>query len=210
MNSTSKAAKKLRELGMRGILVQIAETGQLIDIQCEMPQCYCPKGRKHFDRKAHPPGPWAPSPDHYPTLKSRGGQLQPENVRLSHVLCNGNDYGWRTKINTLLANGKTLEEIAEVLNRKRSRVPTGWRRGRQRGSGRPSSPRGVDRVRQEIAHCEALLRKFPSGRGGDRAHATRPRVHGCVGKRPGQRIGPATRSSGGSSNSSESVPGLEL
>jgi len=61
---------------------------------------------------------WAPSPDHYPILKSAGGHLVPENVRLSHVWCNNRDYGWRKQIGTLLAKGKSLEEIAETLNRK--------------------------------------------------------------------------------------------
>jgi hypothetical protein len=61
---------------------------------------------------------WAPSPDHYPTLKSAGGQLVPENVRLSHIWCNNRDYGWRTQIRTLLAKGKSLAEIAEALNSK--------------------------------------------------------------------------------------------
>jgi len=43
---------------------------------------------------------------------------RPENVRLSHVWCNNRDYGWRKQIGTLLAKGKSLEEIAETLNRK--------------------------------------------------------------------------------------------
>ncbi|HYU59739.1 MAG TPA: hypothetical protein VEK39_03190 [Solirubrobacterales bacterium] len=60
----------------------------------------------------------APSPDHYPILKSAGGHLVPENVRLSHIWCNNRDYGWRTQIRTLLAKGKSLAEIAETLNRK--------------------------------------------------------------------------------------------
>ena len=59
----------------------------------------------------------APSPDHYPTLKSAGGQLRPENVRLSHTECNQRDYTRRKQIGTLLAKGKSLAEIAEALNR---------------------------------------------------------------------------------------------
>ena len=61
---------------------------------------------------------WAPSPDHYPILKSAGGHLVPENVRLSHVWCNNRDYGWRTQIRTMLAKGKSLADIAEALNSK--------------------------------------------------------------------------------------------
>jgi DNA-binding transcriptional MerR regulator len=54
----------------------------------------------------------------YPILKSAGGKLRPENVRLSHVWCNNRDYGWRTQIRILLAKGKSLKEIAEILNSK--------------------------------------------------------------------------------------------
>ena len=72
--------------------------------------------RRVVSRSTH--GEWAPSPDHYPVLKSAGGHLVPENVRLSHVWCNNRDYGWRTQIRTLLAKGKSLAEIAEALNSK--------------------------------------------------------------------------------------------
>jgi hypothetical protein len=83
-----------------------------------MPQCYCHKGRKYFDENSHPPTKWAPSADHYPRLKAQGGHLRPGNVRIGHVLCNRRDYGWRKRITTMLAQGKSLEEIAERLNRK--------------------------------------------------------------------------------------------
>jgi hypothetical protein len=70
---TAKARKgdtivdRLREeLGVRGVLVRMAKRRQIIELRCEMPNCYCHKGRAHFDPKSHPPGPWEPSPDHYP------------------------------------------------------------------------------------------------------------------------------------------------
>jgi hypothetical protein len=55
---------------------------------------------------------------HYPILKSAGGQIVPDNVRVSHIWCNNRDYGWRTQIRTLLAKGKSLAEVAEALNSK--------------------------------------------------------------------------------------------
>src|SRR5688500_9098030 len=76
------------ELGVRGVLVKMDERRQIIELRCEMPSCYCHKGRVHFDPESHPPGPWELSPDQYPRLKSDGGHLDPWNVRLSHVLCN--------------------------------------------------------------------------------------------------------------------------
>lgn len=111
-------ADQLRTLGMKGVLVQMAERGQLLSLKCEMPQCYHHKGRGAFEKVTTPRTDWAPSPDHYPILKSAGGQLRPENVRLSHILCNRRDYGWRMRIRTLLAKGKSLAEIAEALNSK--------------------------------------------------------------------------------------------
>jgi hypothetical protein len=68
---------------------------------------------------------WAPSPDHYPRLKADGGHLVPWNVRLSHVLCNREDYGWRMRIRRMLEKGMSLEEIAENLNHKGIRRPHG-------------------------------------------------------------------------------------
>jgi hypothetical protein len=114
----SDVAEQLRALGVRGILVQIAQDGQLIELRCEMPQCYCPKGRGQFDRKSVPMTKWAPNPDHYPRLKVHGGHLTPDNVRLAHVYCNNTDYGWRTKINAMLGKRMPLQEIAERLNRR--------------------------------------------------------------------------------------------
>ena len=113
------------ELGVRGVLVQMAKRRQIIELRCEMPSCYCHKGRGHFDPKSHPPGPWELSPDHYPKLKSDGGHLDPWNVRLSHVLCNREDYGWRMRIRRMLEKGMSLDEIAEKLNHKGVRAPHG-------------------------------------------------------------------------------------
>jgi hypothetical protein len=114
----SSVADQLRALGVKGVLVQMAEHGQLLALKCEMPQCYHHKGRGAFDPVTTPRTKWAPSPDHYPILKSAGGHLVPENVRLSHIWCNNRDYGWRRQIRTLLAKGKSLAEIAEALNGK--------------------------------------------------------------------------------------------
>ena len=101
-------ADQLRKLGVRGVLVQMAERGQLLDLKCEMPQCYHHKGRGAFDPVTTPRTKWAPSPDHYPTLKSAGGHLVPENVRLAHVWCNNRDYGWRAQIRTAEATPATV------------------------------------------------------------------------------------------------------
>jgi hypothetical protein len=109
------AVEKLEALGVRGILMQLAQDGQIVDVRCEMPQCYCFRGRKYFDPRS-PRSDWSPTPDHYPILRARGGCLTPDNVRLAHLLCNRRDYGWRMKINAMLGRRMSLDEIATRLN----------------------------------------------------------------------------------------------
>jgi hypothetical protein len=129
VNEAPTLVDALRALGVRGVLVDMAKAGQIIELRCEMPYCYCPHGRSYFAKKTtHPPPRWALSPDHYPTLKSDGGHLDPWNVRLSHILCNNLDFGWRTRIRTMLQKRMALEQIAEKLNQKRVPRPHGYTR----------------------------------------------------------------------------------
>lgn len=116
--AAAAAVQKLQELGVRGVLLQMARDGQIIDVRCEMPQCYCFRGRRHFDPRSALSD-WSPTPDHYPRLKAHGGQLTPDNVRLAHRLCNQRDYGWRVKINAMLGKRMSLEDIAAKLNAKK-------------------------------------------------------------------------------------------
>lgn len=114
---TSSVEVKLRAHGVtKGVLMRMAKSGQLLDFKCEMPQCYHRKGRAAFDPIGTPTKDWVPSPDHYPILKSKGGKLVPDNVRISHVRCNQLDYAWRKRTGTMLAKGISLEEIAVTLN----------------------------------------------------------------------------------------------
>jgi hypothetical protein len=118
-------ADQLRALGTGGVLVQMAQRGQIIELRCEMPKCYCHKGRGYFEPRSTPLTAWAPTPDHYPQLKADGGTLVPWNVRLSHKLCNQQDYLWRMRIRRMLEKGMSLEEIARDLTHKRVRRPHG-------------------------------------------------------------------------------------
>jgi hypothetical protein len=113
--------ERLEELGVHGILRQLARDGQIIDVRCEMPQCYSSWGRRHFEPTSTGSD-WSPTADHYPRLKSHGGHLTPDNVRLAHKLCNQRDYGWRMRINTMLGKRMSLADIAEKLNA--DKVPT--------------------------------------------------------------------------------------
>src|SRR6478736_490385 len=117
MNHEARASalEQLEALGVRGILRQLAKDGQIVDVRCEMPQCYCFRGRRHFDPR--PSGSdWSLTADHYPRLKMHGGHLTADNVRLAHRLCNRRDFGWRVRINAMLRKRMSLEEIAAHLN----------------------------------------------------------------------------------------------
>jgi hypothetical protein len=109
------AVEQLEALGVHGILWQLARDGQIVDVRCEMPQCYCVGGRRHFDPSSDG-SPWSPTADHYPRLKMHGGHLTPDNVRLAHKLCNSRDYAWRTQIGPMLRKRMSLAAIAEHLN----------------------------------------------------------------------------------------------
>ena len=113
--------EQLRAWGVRGILCQLARDRQLVDLRCEMPQCYGFRGRRYFDPRSSGSD-WEPTADHYPRLKMHGGHLTADNVRLAHRLCNRRDHEWRVRINAMLGKRMSLEEIAEKLNA--SKVPT--------------------------------------------------------------------------------------
>jgi hypothetical protein len=120
-HSEETAVERFAALGVRGILWQLARDGQIVDVRCEMPQCYCFRGRRHFEPRG-PYSDWEPTADHYPRLKMHGGHLTSDNVRLAHRLCNRRDYEWRTRINAMLGKRRSLDDIAEELNRRK--VPT--------------------------------------------------------------------------------------
>jgi hypothetical protein len=113
-----RVAAELRSLGVRGVLVTMAERGQVVALRCEMPTCYCPEGRTHFVKKEQPMPDWAPNFDHFPRLKADGGKREPSNARLAHTRCNQEDNGWRLKIRSMLRKGMSLHEIAGSLNQK--------------------------------------------------------------------------------------------
>ena len=83
-----------------------------------MPRCYCPRGRRSFDPRK-PLTDWSPNPDHYPRLRSQGGHLTPDNVRLAQLRCNQRDNGLRMRINAMFRKGMSLDEIATKLNAKK-------------------------------------------------------------------------------------------
>ena len=86
-HTNTDVAKRLVELGQRGILIHAADEGLIPELRCQMETCLCPHGEEYFEERPAPVSDWAPSVDHI-TEKSAGGKLTLDNVRLAHVLCN--------------------------------------------------------------------------------------------------------------------------
>jgi hypothetical protein len=110
--------ERLEELGVRGILWRLARDGQLIDVRCEMPQCYCFRGRRYFEPRS-PVQIGCRRPTTIRGSKCTEVSSPPDNVRLAHRVCNQRDYQWRVRINAMLGKRMSLEEIAETLNEKK-------------------------------------------------------------------------------------------
>src|SRR5438034_490382 len=72
--------QKLERLGIRGILWQLARDGQLIDVRCEMPQCYCFRGRRYFDPRSARSD-WDPQADHRRMIANVPIESFPPEVR---------------------------------------------------------------------------------------------------------------------------------
>ncbi len=88
-------AKRLRDLGVKGILVQAAELGYITEVKCGMPQCFCPEelgGAWHFESHTDGYSDWNPTHEHFPLSKRDGGQRTIDNSVLAHRLCNRIDY----------------------------------------------------------------------------------------------------------------------
>jgi hypothetical protein len=108
-----------------GVFHVMARDGQLLDLACETPKCYCAQGRAFFPRPPMPDTDWDPTLDHYPILKSNGGHKDPWNVRLAHKLCNREDFAWRDRVTRMIKEHHSLEEMADELNREGVLHPQG-------------------------------------------------------------------------------------
>jgi len=91
----AEAARKLRGLGVKGILIKAAELGYITQVACKMPECFCPEelgGACYFEPVTHPGTDWMPTHEHFPIPKRDGGRRSPDNTILAHRLCNRVDY----------------------------------------------------------------------------------------------------------------------
>ena len=90
----AEAARKLKSLGIKGILIKAAELGYITQVTCRMPECFCPEelgGARYFEPYDAQTD-WSPTHEHFPRAKREGGQRTLENTVLAHRLCNRLDY----------------------------------------------------------------------------------------------------------------------
>jgi hypothetical protein len=88
-------AAALKELGVKGVLVQAAEQGYITELACQMPKCFCPEelgGASYFEPVTSDLSDWMPTHEHFPRSKRDGGHRVVDNAVLAHRLCNRISY----------------------------------------------------------------------------------------------------------------------
>ena len=72
----AEAARKLKCLGARRILIKAAELGYITQVTCGMPECFCPEelgGARNFEpRTTGELSDWEPTVEHFPIPKRDG------------------------------------------------------------------------------------------------------------------------------------------
>ena len=110
----AEAARKLKSLGVKGILIKAAELGYITQVTCRMPECFCPEelgGARHFEpRTTGELSDWQPTVEHFPIPKREGGRESVDNAILAHRLCNRIDYS----ISAGRSYKKDLERIRQA------------------------------------------------------------------------------------------------
>jgi hypothetical protein len=107
-------AKRLRDLGVTGILVRAAELGYITEVKCGMPQCFCPEelgGAGYFAPRTNQWNDWEATLEHYPIAKLDGGRRTVDNAVLAHRLCN--------KLDHFIRHGLSIERDLERIRRAR-------------------------------------------------------------------------------------------
>ena len=91
----AEAARKLKSLGAKRILIKAAELGYITEVKCAMPECRCPEelgGARYFEPFTPELSDWMPTLEHFPISKREGGRESVDNAVLAHRLCNRIDY----------------------------------------------------------------------------------------------------------------------
>lgn len=87
-----KPGAVLRKLGMTGILTLPPEKGGVSQLLCDVDECYCPRGRGHFEPISRDDQgalvDWMPTQEHWPVGQAERGSKTKGNIWLAHRLCN--------------------------------------------------------------------------------------------------------------------------
>jgi hypothetical protein len=113
----AEAARKLKALGVRGILVEAAERGYITQVTCRMPECFCPeelRGACYFELVTDELTDWMPTHEHFPRSKREGGHRSLDNAVLAHRPCNRIDYS--------ISTGRPYARDLERVKRARESV----------------------------------------------------------------------------------------
>lgn len=116
-----KLSDRLLKLNAHAVLILAAERGLITELRCSYEGCVCPEGDRSFAKKSGW-NPWAPSADHYPIPAREGGQLVPENIRLTHFRCNQQAYfdepkDSRTRAAISAGRAQIKQSLSETMKR---------------------------------------------------------------------------------------------
>lgn len=148
-------AEQLHALGVTGVLLEAAKQGKITELACQMPHCLCPEelgGTGYFERIPDALPDWMPTQDHI-ILKSQGGKLTVDNVRLAHRLCNRVDFAIKAK----RPHDKDLERVKKAREEAVKRASVILRG--ERVLLRPVRPGDIDRL-VEIRREPDVLRRW--------------------------------------------------
>jgi hypothetical protein len=109
----AEAARKLKSLGAKGVLIKAAELGYITEMTCRMPRCFCPEelgGAFYFEPVTAELSDWMPTLEHFPLSKREGGRKSVENAVLAHRLCNRIDYS----ISVGRSHARDLERVRKA------------------------------------------------------------------------------------------------
>ena len=109
----AEAARTLKSLGAKRILIKAAELGYITQVTCRMPECFCPEelgGACYFEPVTHPGTDWMPTHEHFPLSKREGGHKSVDNAVLAHRPCNRIDYS----ISAGRSYAKDLERVRKA------------------------------------------------------------------------------------------------
>ena len=131
----AEVAKSLRALGVKGgPLIKAAELGNITELRCAMPKCFCPEelgGAGWFAPRPRTWDDWEPTHEHFPIPKRDGGKATPDNTILAHRICNKLDYSIfdGQPIDKLLARIEAARLAAAAAKRPARSGGRGSRRG---------------------------------------------------------------------------------